>query len=140
MRRRRNTMKDDTVSRAAVMQSLTKEYNRRRTGDGLKLAWIEKAVNEVPAVTEARINLNESIKVKLTDLGKDIYYHRFDAVNKAAGKEICKPCYPKEDEDGYTKFQLWCFMALYGEHMSMTAPAVIKPLEIVYEEEQHGSD
>ena len=42
-------MKDDTVSRAAVMQSLTKEYNRRRTGDGLKLAWIEKAVNEVPA-------------------------------------------------------------------------------------------
>lgn len=42
-------MKDDTVSRAAVMQSLTKEYNRRRTGDGLKLAWIEKAVNDVPA-------------------------------------------------------------------------------------------
>lgn len=37
-------MKDDTVSRAAVMQSLTREYNRRRTGDGLKLAWIEKAV------------------------------------------------------------------------------------------------
>lgn len=43
-------MKDDTVSRAAVMQSLTREYNRRRTGDGLKLAWIEKAVNEVPEV------------------------------------------------------------------------------------------
>ena len=43
-------MKDDTVSRAAVMESLTKEYNRRRTGDGLKLAWIEKAVNEVPEV------------------------------------------------------------------------------------------
>lgn len=42
-------MKDDTVSRVAVMQSLTKEYNRRRTGDGLKLAWIEKAVNDVPA-------------------------------------------------------------------------------------------
>ena len=43
-------MKDGTVSRAAVMQSLTREYNRRRTGDGLKLAWIEKAVNEVPEV------------------------------------------------------------------------------------------
>ena len=43
-------MKDDTVSRAAVMESLTREYNRRRTGDGLKLAWIEKAVNDVPEV------------------------------------------------------------------------------------------
>lgn len=42
-------MKDDTVSRAAVMESLTKEYNRRLPADGLKLAWIEKAVNEVPA-------------------------------------------------------------------------------------------
>ena len=52
-------MKDDTVSRAAVMQSLTREYNRRRTGDGLKLAWIEKAVNEVPEVKTEIIRCKE---------------------------------------------------------------------------------
>jgi len=80
-----------------------------------------------------RINLNEPIKVKLTDWGKEIHYHRYDRANQIAGREICKPKFPKEDENGYTEFQLWCFMKLYGEHMGMTMPNVIEPLEIVYE-------
>ena len=80
-----------------------------------------------------RINLNEPIKVKLTDWGKEIYYHQYDRANQIAGREICKPKFPKEDENGYTEFQLWCFMKLYGEHMGMTMPNVIEPLEIVYE-------
>ena len=80
-----------------------------------------------------RINLNEPIKVKLTDWGKEIYYHQYDRTNRIAGREICKPKFPKEDENGYTEFQLWCFIELYGEHMGMTLPNVIEPLEIVYE-------
>lgn len=42
---------NDLVRRKDVMDSLAKEYNDRRawkTG-GLQLAWIEKAVNDVPA-------------------------------------------------------------------------------------------
>ena len=80
-----------------------------------------------------RINLNEPIKVKLTDWGKEIYYHQYDRTNQIAGREICKPKFPKEDENGYTEFQLWRFIELYGEHMGMTLPNVIEPLEIVYE-------
>jgi hypothetical protein len=80
-----------------------------------------------------RINLNESIKVKLTEWGKEIYYHQYDKTNQFAGREICKPKFPKEDENGYTEFQLWCFMELYGECMGMTLPNVIEPLEIIYE-------
>ncbi len=80
-----------------------------------------------------RINLNQHIKVKLTDWGKEIYYHQYDRTNQIAGKEICKPKFPEEDENGYTEFQLWCFMELYGEHMGMTLPNVIEPLEVVYE-------
>lgn len=41
---------EDTVSREEVMRALKEEYNRRWTmGEraGLKLAWIEKAVNSV---------------------------------------------------------------------------------------------
>ena len=78
------------------------------------------------------INLNEPIKVKLTDWGKEIYYHQYDRTNQIAGREICKPKFPKEDENGYTEFQLWCFIELYGEYMGMTLPNVIEPLEIVY--------
>ena len=36
-----------TVVDQEIMDSLVKEYNRKRTNDGLKLAWIEKAVNDV---------------------------------------------------------------------------------------------
>ena len=78
------------------------------------------------------INLNEPIKVKLTDWGKEIYYHQYDRTNQIAGREICKPRFPKEDENGYTEFQLWHFMELYGKHMGMTLPNIIEPLEIVY--------
>lgn len=80
-----------------------------------------------------RLNLNDSIRVKLTDLGKDIYYHQYDRLNTAFGREVCKPSYPKVDEDGYTTFQLWCFMELYGVYMGMTLPNVIEPLDIVFD-------
>lgn len=83
-----------------------------------------------------KINLNESVKVKLTDWGKEIFYHQYDRINKMVGKEVCKPIYPKEDENGYTEFQLWCFMQLYGEYMGMTLPNVVERFEIVYESEK----
>lgn len=82
-----------------------------------------------------RINLNETIKVKLTDYGKQIYYHRFDDINREYGREIIEPSFPKVDEEGYTTFQLWYFIELYGEHIGMAKPNVIKPLEIIYEGE-----
>ena len=80
-----------------------------------------------------RINLNELIKVKLTDWGKEIYYHQYDRTNQIVGRKVCKPMFPKEDENGYTEFQLWYFIELYGEHMGITLPNVIEPIEIVYE-------
>ena len=80
-----------------------------------------------------RLSLNDSIRVKLTDFGKDIYYHQYDRLNNEFGRQICKPSMPKVDEDGYTTFQLWCFMELYGVHMGMTWPNVIEPLDLVFD-------
>lgn len=79
-----------------------------------------------------KINLNETIKVKLTPYGAEIYYKQFDELNKQYGREICKPQMPRIDKDGYTEFQLWHFMELYGEHIGMCKPNVIEPLDIVY--------
>ena len=84
-------------------------------------------------MNDIRINLNEDIKVKLTDLGKDIYYHQFYELNRQCGKIVYKPSFPKEDAEGYTKFQLWVFIEIYGKYIGMEKPNVIKPLEIVYE-------
>ena len=86
---------------------------------------------------KTKINLNEKIKVRLTDYGRDIYYHQFDMLNEYCGKIVCKPRYPKEDLSGYTRFQLWEFIELYGPFIGMAKPNVIEPLEIIYEEEDN---
>lgn len=83
--------------------------------------------------TANKININEYVKVKLTDYGKEIFYHQYDNLNKAFGKEIIKPSYPTVDSDGYTSFQLWYFMNLYGRYIDMGMQNVIEPLEIVFE-------
>ena len=79
-----------------------------------------------------KINLNEIVKVKLTPLGAEIYYKQFDELNKECGREICKPQMPRIDKDGYTEFQLWHFIELYGQHIGVCKPNVIEPLDIVY--------
>lgn len=82
-----------------------------------------------------KINLNDRIKVKLTPLGAEIYYHQCDDVNKKikekCGKEF-EPIMPQIDKDGYTEFQLWHFIELYGQHIGICKPNVIEPLDIVY--------
>ena len=93
-----------------------------------RIAELESKEMEKPA----KINLNEIVKVKLTPYGAEIYYKQFDELNKQRGREICKPHMPRIDKDGYTEFQLWHFIELYGEHIGMCKPNVIEPLEIVY--------
>lgn len=55
-------MRDDLVSRKAIMESLVREYNRRfKEGErGLRLAWIEKAVNDVAPASEKELRNRES--------------------------------------------------------------------------------
>ena len=71
------------------------------------------------------INLNDNIKVKLNDRGKDIFYHQYDDIPNL------EPHYPKVDADGYTEFQIWCFMELYGEHIGMVKPPVLEDFNVI---------
>ena len=41
---------DALVSKKELMASMKEEYNRKACGTGLKLAWIEKAVNDTPQI------------------------------------------------------------------------------------------
>lgn len=75
-------------------------------------------------------NINELIKVKLTDHGKDIYYHQYDEFNKKVGYLTISPRYPKVDSDGFTSFQLWEFMEIYGPHMHIGMSNIIEHNDI----------
>lgn len=85
-----------------------------------------------------KINLNSIVKVKLNDRGKDIYYHRFNDINrfiKSRGAKPLDPGYPVVDEDGFSEFQLWNFIHIYGEYMMIGAPNITKDLNIYINDE-----
>ena len=84
---------------------------------------------------EVKINLNQWVKFKLTDYGKDIYFHQYDELNnhiKSKGHKPIEPSMPKVDKDGFSTMQLWCFMELYGKYMGMAKPNVIEPLNLIF--------
>ncbi len=59
------------------------------------------------------VNLNEYIKVKLTDKGKEIYRNYYNDIYDDYVPTL------DVDEEGFCKFQLWYFMRIFGEHFNM---------------------
>lgn len=78
------------------------------------------------------INFNDKVRFKLTDLGREIYYHQFDDLI-AKGVQL-RAEYPEEDADGYASMHLWEFVELYGPHIGMAKQNVIEPLNLIVEE------
>lgn len=78
------------------------------------------------------MNINDIIKVKLTDKGKEIIQKDYARLISLYPTLDIKPCYV-EDEDGYIEFQMWDFMRLYGSHFYVGCPQLIVQNEIVYE-------
>ena len=74
------------------------------------------------------INLNEYVKVKLTDYGLKV--HRTHYLVKSA--PVYRP--PRVDEQGYSKFQLWDLMNIFGSVMYLGNPNVpFENNEIIYD-------
>ena len=56
------------------------------------------------------VNINEHIKVKLTDKGKEIYRNQYYDIDDEHVPTL------DIDEEGYCEFQLWHFMRIFGEY------------------------
>ena len=84
------------------------------------------------------LNLNCIVKVKLTDYGKNIFYHKYDEVNDTIAQRGWKPIeprFPKVDDEGFSKFQLWDFINIYGEYFQLGSDRMpIKDLCIYIDE------
>lgn len=83
-----------------------------------------------------KINLNDHIKVKLTPLGADIYYHQYDEIKGDYPKieKYLTNKLPRVDNEGYTEFQLHHFIELYGGYIGVGKKNVIEPLDIIVAE------
>lgn len=84
-----------------------------------------------------KYNVNNKIKVKLTEYGKSILER-----GVAAAMIILKTIdlsdkyfpYP-EDDEGYTEFQLWNFMRIFGNHFEAGSYLIVENNEIVIVDE-----
>lgn len=98
---------DELISRQAAIKSVTQEYNRRRTGDGLKLAWIEKAINGTPSVQPepktGRWISEQDMTDKLTRLINEFEMILSDIREKEVDDSVCGLCEYDADHgmDGY---------------------------------------
>ena len=62
-------------------------------------------------------NINDFVRVKLTDEGRRIHRERFRKLNaKVKITSNLKYSPPVEDKDGWSRWQLWVLMEMFGEH------------------------
>lgn len=66
-------------------------------------------------------NINDCVKVKLTDEGINILREQYNSMLKQLTSEQKKAMgsfkLPEVDEEGYTKFQFWDLMNHFGQYM-----------------------
>ncbi len=75
---------------------------------------------------EIEFNLNDYIKVKLTDKGQQFLKDRHDRLYETIAKH--KDFVPAVvDADGYSKWQAWHFMSIFGERMHMGMQPLVSP-------------
>jgi hypothetical protein len=70
-------------------------------------------------------NINDKVRVKLTDYGREVLKSDHELFWKSVGKTMeYRP--PKEDENGWSTWQLWSLMHYLGEHMFLGSKNVIE--------------
>ncbi len=74
-------------------------------------------------------NINDKVRVKLTDHGRKILKSDHDKFWKSIGKEMVYTP-PEEDSEGWSTCQLWILMQKFGSHMYLGG---ISPFETTIE-------
>ena len=64
-----------------------------------------------------RFNVNDTVRVKLTPTGKDILRKKFESTHERMPQVFKEFTLPKEDEHGFSKWQMWSLFADFGEYI-----------------------
>jgi hypothetical protein len=84
-------------------------------------------------------NINDYVQVRLTDRGRACLRENYDKLNAAyGGKLTFKHTPPKEDKDGWSRWQAWSLMQDLGPHISMGMNPPFEPTIRVEVERLNG--
>lgn len=63
-------------------------------------------------------NINHHVKVQLTGLGREVYRQKMEEINEELiNSRIKVKTYKKENDQGWSEWQMWELMKYFGEHM-----------------------
>ena len=85
-----------------------------------------------------KLNMNDKEKEKLTPLGTEVFYRQFEETNKqivSRGGKPLEPIMPRISAEGFTEFQLWHFIELYGNHIGLARENVVSDICLYIEDE-----
>ena len=77
--------------------------------------------------TEIKFNLNDNIKFKLTEVGKDIIAKKFEKKPATA---------PEPDPSGFYQMQAWDFISVFGSRFVFGLPAPMEPEVVLVKREE----
>lgn len=72
-----------------------------------------------------KVNMNDAVKVKLTEEGIAILKQQHDEMNAfllARGRKGLEDYSPRLDEDGYYQDQLWSLFQTFGKFIGLACP------------------
>jgi hypothetical protein len=74
-----------------------------------------------------RFNINDRVRVKLTDLGRKIHRENWEPIVAP------RAYHPRdEDKDGWSEWQMWELMNMFGPHLANGSPVPFETeIEIV---------
>ncbi len=81
-----------------------------------------------------KLNINDSVKVKLNDHGREILKQQHELLFKDIPRyRVFVP--PREDEQGWSTWQMWDLMQSFGPHIRLGAEVPFETeIELVIEE------
>jgi len=73
-----------------------------------------------------KFNINEKVRVKLTEHGKALHREYHAKFLAHLGQKAPDYTPPKEDAEGWSEWQLWVLMQEFGPHMGLGFRTVIE--------------
>ena len=61
-----------------------------------------------------RFNINNYVRVRLTDRGRSIHREWYEKISKQYPPDCLSYRPPTEDEEGWSRWQLWDLMNIFG--------------------------